>query len=65
MGCIVVSVYPDGVDSRISSKDTDVVWVGWWMWEMVGVIGDDRMGLLGTEKGGEGGGKWQGEEVYT
>ncbi len=46
-----------GVDSRISnSRDTDPVWMGW-RWEMVGVIGDDRVGLLGTERGVEGGGK--------
>ena len=27
---------------------------------MVGVISDDRMGLLGTERGVDEGGKWQG-----
>jgi hypothetical protein len=64
MWCIVVSVYPDGVvlylygiDSRISSEDTDVVLIEGGVMEMVGVIRDDRMGLLGTERGVDGGGK--------
>jgi hypothetical protein len=62
--CIVVSVYPDGVvlylygvDSRISSKDTDLVLNGVVdVMEVRGVIGV-RMGLLGTESGVDGDGK--------
>ena len=46
-----------GVDSRSSSRDTDLVLNGVVdVMEMVGVIGDDRMGLLGTESGVDEGG---------
>jgi hypothetical protein len=66
----VVSVYPwwgssytlySGVDRvRSSSRDTDVVLDEVVEWEMVRVR-CVRMGLLGTERGVEGDGKWEGE----